>query len=703
MESPHRVRFGVYELDMQSGDLRKGGLRIRVQEQPLKILSLLVSRPGEIITRDELRQVLWPSDTFVDFDRSLTTAVNKLREALGDRAQNPRFIETLPRRGYRFVAAVENLTQPQSARLQSTQVGRRKLGAWVIITVSSLAAVAGVAGWIATHGPVVSKLPTFLTTFPGAEVQPSLSPDGSQIAFAWNGTREDNFDIYAMAIGADRPLRLTNDPAPDLSPVWSPDGSHIAFTRQVGKGATVYLIAPTGGKERALTSLSAPVAYYMGSQLSWTAEGQRLVISDREQDGQPRALYVINTKDGSRKQLTRPPVGSMGDVSPAVAPSGEAIVFSRFSTPTSGELYLLSLGESSGEPRRLTFQNWWPEGAAWLSNGHTLVFSGGPQHRRFLWSMVSPTGPPMPIAAAGQGATQPSVSRRGERLVYTRLMWDANIWGIGLSSEFRPASRAQPVVSSTAVDHFPAFSPDGGRIAFVSNRSGVQEIWVCDADGNEATQLTHVGGGGALSPKWSPDGRTLVFSAAPEKRSQIYAISALGGPVRRITDDLFENITPSWSGEGKSIYFSSNRMGNFDVWKMAENGNSQLARRLTTDGGWAPIESADGKGVYYAKDDYETTLWFAPRDGGSETMVLDSLSNSANFAVMPTGIVFIPKLDAALRSTVSFYRFQTRSTEPILRLEKRPVWGVTASHQRLLFTQVDSDNSDLMLIDDFRP
>src|SRR5438132_1156510 len=100
------LRFGVFEVDMRAGEVRKQGVRIKLQEQPFHVLTLLLQRPGEVVTREELRSQNWPADTFVDFDNSLNTAINKLREALGDSADRPRFIETLPRRGYRFIAPV---------------------------------------------------------------------------------------------------------------------------------------------------------------------------------------------------------------------------------------------------------------------------------------------------------------------------------------------------------------------------------------------------------------------------------------------------------------------------------------------------------------------------------------------------------------------------------------------------------------------
>src|SRR6266581_587575 len=117
----HAIRFGVFEVDLQAGELRKHGLRIKLRDQPFQILSLLLARPGQVVSRDELQKQLWPNDTFVDFDSGLNKAVNHLREALGDSADSPRFIETVPKRGYRFVAPVENHRAVENPSVQFQQ------------------------------------------------------------------------------------------------------------------------------------------------------------------------------------------------------------------------------------------------------------------------------------------------------------------------------------------------------------------------------------------------------------------------------------------------------------------------------------------------------------------------------------------------------------------------------------------------------
>src|SRR5258707_556616 len=110
LERPSIIRFGVFEVDLPAGQLRRQGFDVKLQEQPFQVLAVLLDRPGEVVTREEIQKNLWPADTFVDFERGLNRAINKLREALGDDADNPRFIQTLPRRGYRFLAPVEKDT-----------------------------------------------------------------------------------------------------------------------------------------------------------------------------------------------------------------------------------------------------------------------------------------------------------------------------------------------------------------------------------------------------------------------------------------------------------------------------------------------------------------------------------------------------------------------------------------------------------------
>ena len=196
---PELVRFGVFELDLRSGELRKAGVRIGLQEQPLQVLALLLERPGDVVTREQLRQRLWPGGTFVDFDHGLNAVINRLRDTLGDSAESPRFIETLPRRGYRFVGAVNANSSEPRARIGVTErlrAGRSMPSVGTVASVTvGLLAVGVVGAWLLRRTPVADGPPPRvvpLTRLAGKEGWPAFAPDGEQVAFAWSGEKYDN-------------------------------------------------------------------------------------------------------------------------------------------------------------------------------------------------------------------------------------------------------------------------------------------------------------------------------------------------------------------------------------------------------------------------------------------------------------------------------------------------------------------------------
>ena len=222
-ESNRLIRFGVFELDLRSGELRKSGVRLNLQQQPLQLLSVLLEQPGEIVTRDTLRKRLWPEDTFVDFEHGLNAAVKRLRDTLGDAAELPRFIETIPRRGYRFIAPV---TKPDAVAVVEEPVRRRARVRWpwvaAAITAAGALAVVVSLSWrpparVAASSDPASAPPIAgpliqLTTGSHLTTEPAVSADGEWVAYASDRSGEGHLDIWMQRLSGGEPVRLTDDP-----------------------------------------------------------------------------------------------------------------------------------------------------------------------------------------------------------------------------------------------------------------------------------------------------------------------------------------------------------------------------------------------------------------------------------------------------------------------------------------------------------
>ena len=242
------IRFDEFEVDLTAGQLARNGKRVKVQNLPYRLLVILLERPGEIVAYDELQTGLW-GEAAVDVEEGLHTAVRKLRAVLGDSATNPRFIETVPRRGYCFVAPVvkDAIAKTVASSRETEGISGRAwtyisiAGAVLLILASSAALIYRSRG---SRGASPEARP--ITAYRGVQRSPALSPDGTQIVFSWVGEPGDNLDIYKQRIdGSDR-VRLTSDPAADQQPAWSRDGKTIAFVRN----EALFAVPAIGGRAR---------------------------------------------------------------------------------------------------------------------------------------------------------------------------------------------------------------------------------------------------------------------------------------------------------------------------------------------------------------------------------------------------------------------------------------------------------------------
>jgi Tol biopolymer transport system component/DNA-binding winged helix-turn-helix (wHTH) protein len=670
------VSFDAFEIDLRAGELRKEGRRVKLQEQPFRVLSLLMERSGEVVTREELRQKLWPADTFVDFDHGLNSAVARLREALRDSADQPRFIETITKRGYRFIAARNLAASAPSEPVQDPQAkGKTACASYAsrkiwIGAVGALALLCAIGVWAFRRQDPEAPLALIevapLVGLRGFQATPAFSPDGSLVAFRQSDGAH-NTGIYTALVGGEKSLQLTSDPG-DCCPTWAPDGRQIAFIRYSRRTLTIYTVPALGGIERRLYRGSAP----MGAGLTWSPDGKFLAFPQSIAADPTRSwISLLSVGDSSTRALTTPPDGSL-DQEPSFSPDGKHVAFVRATVAgVSNDIFVIPA--TGGEATRVTFDHRPIMGPpTWTTNSREIVFSSDRGVATGLWRVPACGGIPQPVAGPVGAANWPSIPSKGNALVYEQGFSRFNIWRLDLKDPQHHERPPSVLISEKGDKMRPELSPDGKKVAFESNRLGFWDIWTCASNGSSCEQVTSLHGTAGRA-RWSPNGRNLAFEFHPNERSEIYIAEVPGGVPRLLpTIPSADNLSPSWSRDGKWIYFASKRgLEPFQLWKMPVQGGSPV--KLTRNGGISAVESTDGRFLYYCK--YEQGgIWRMPVEGGNETEVLPEIDGGGwpNWAISSKGIYFL--IDQFPRVTIQFFEFATHKTMPVWILEREPGW-----------------------------
>jgi Tol biopolymer transport system component/DNA-binding winged helix-turn-helix (wHTH) protein len=725
--SPVFARFDRFEVDLSSGELRKNGVAIAIQEQPFQVLRLLMKADGQVVTREQLRAVLWPEDTFVDFEHGVNTAVKKLRQALKDSADEPRFVETLPKIGYRFIVPIEwvaeahynsasqrvvAIARPGStpvATLQATtpssRESRRRLQVALVAIGLLILAVAG--GYLLRQRPQeqpdeLTVIP--FTTFPGFEIGPSFSPDGNQIVFSWFGyEKEFQFDLYIKQVGQERTVQLTHHPATFLGAAWSPDSRFIAFMRQAEPEASgIYLISSLGGSERKLANIT-PYVDWSPIGLSWSADGKWLafsksVSSTGQADSSPEqfSIHLVNVDTTEERVLPRPSPNCLHAWQPAFSPDGKFLASACVFTEGASAVYVQT---SDGKQPREVVGARSSEGfagIAWSADSRSLLYSSDGH----LWRIPLAGGKPEKLLFA-QDVESLAVARTGNRLAYSQVRHPGNIWQLDLPSEGKAKGPATKLISSSRGDAGARISPDGKSIAFQSWRSGNPELWLSDRDASNPVQLTSFEGPQIGEPSWSPDSRRIVFDVRLSGTAKLYELDIGGGPAKLLKVETPNASNPFWSADGESIYFSTEPT--HAIWKVPANGG--VAVRITGDGGGqlGPQAAADQARLFFYKQvGSHDQAWSASVEGGDERPVT-GMPVDVRWVAAKNGMYFTT--GDSRHYSLNYLDFSTQHVRKVAELPGLFVlWGTSLSPdgRTFLFTGIEHSEADIVLVEGFR-
>ena len=670
--------------------LTRGSAEVRLEPRVMQVLACLLAADGEPVTRDALMQAVWGHE-YVTED-ALNRTVSKLRKLITDELQCGAEIETIPKTGYRLV-------QPDAATMPAESVAVKRLSyrGWLVtlmvIGVASLATFllhgrhADAAMAVSTD-PAASVTP--LTSLEGKEMDPSLSPDGSHVAFVWEkdpGGADPQYHIYVQALSSSTLLQITDGDGHEHMPHWSPDGTQIAYADIDDVTCSLFTVSPLGGPSRKLADCDK----YEGDSLAWSPDGSTLAMKAPDS----RGIDLMTVATGVVHHFTEVPPEDMQDSNPAFSPDGSLLAFVRWHASGVANVFVVPL--SGGEPKRLSFDNLKIEGLTWEPDNRHLVFSsnrGGPFS---LWRVDIDGGPAQRVPQSSRAAFTPDLSRDGRQLVYEEWTGATNIFSVDPE---RPNAEPKQITQTTRWNWNPAASPDGKHIAFASDRGGTSEIWVADSNGDDALKLTAFGGPYTSGPAWSPDSQHILFdSPAVDGNFDIYEVDAQGGAPKRLTTSSAQDRFPHYSPDGKWIYFSSRRSGNWEVWRMPVAGGESQAQQVTFDGAYFSVPTADGT-LYFSRDFY-AGLWRL-KPGGKPELVVPDLQpeDCTNWHLARDRIWYVQRPVRGVPWLAS-HPFTAGSAgqklTPLPMLSYKTELGLTPDG-KILMAQVVSDESDLMLL-----
>ncbi len=544
-----------------------------------------------------------------------------------------------------------------------------------------------------------------LTGAPGLEEEPRYSPSGNQIAFAWDRGDKTKKDIYVKTVGIGRPLQLTHAAdADDGNPIWRFDGQEIAFMQYFPDKAKILSIPSTDGREKTL-AVVAPRNEFgnggFGTGMDWSHNGKYLVFPDTDSPDHPFSLYVLDLATGERRRLTTAHNTVFGDVRPVFSPDDQSVAFIRSSSLGVDDIYVVPF--AGGEPQRLTQDNARLAGLTWMPDGQSILIASKRIGSFGLWKVSVPDGALEDLGVSGDLVESPTVSPDGSHLGFVEHLKNFNLWRFEIPDTGTPAGNPIKLVSSSKIETGPQYAPDGKRIAYESTQSGDPEIWFCDSDGTNATQLTNFRGPVTGSPKWSPDNRTVVFDSRAAGTADIYTMSIDDSEPRRLTDGKGDSHVPSWSIDGQWVFYASDRAGRNEIWKLAIKGGPPV--QVTRQGGFAPLPSPDGKFIYYAKGPSVGGLWRVPVGGGTEEEVLGELCSGCwgLWAATDRGIYFSTD-PITKHCVVEFFDFATKKITPVFTPSsplpaRNQAFAVSPDGKYILFSQVDQDQSNVVVMD----
>lgn len=638
----HPFQVGDWTVDAAGNRLLRGSETRPLRFKAMALLLLLAERAGQTVPREDIVALIWDGNEYVA-PQAINNAVWAIRQALGDDSESPRYLETIPKKGYRLIAPVRMLppvpdTTP-APPTPPTQAPRR----WPALLAVVLAlAMAGAGLWLQRGASPGASDPahwsiTPLTQYAGHEFLGALSPDGRQLAFAWwQGQGQADLYLRAVSDPQAQPQAIGGGVGDVVGLSWAPDGHALVYAARPSPERCQLWIHDLRQGRRLLGEcqpLFTPIVAWspLGDQIAFTGDL-----------GGP-GLFLISPEGGAPRRLTSNPPQALPDHQPAWSPDGRRLAFARSDT-VSGTRDLFELDLGSGAVKQLSrLRLHYLHGITYATDGQDLIYATTQHDTRMLMRWDRRQARAVPLGVEGSA---PAMGRDGH-LAYALMRSHVSIGEVKLDGSDAAARR---LVGSVASDRQPDFNATRGQLAFSSRRSGLPQIWTARVDGGPAQGLTRLPGR-STSPAWSSDGRRLAFlgHCGEQARSGLCLLDDAGGPPRALAADGFLYGPPAW--DGRHLWVTSNRGGpggsHWQLWRFsADDGSAQAITGIPTPAEASRVAS-DGRRLVYQPAGAAHLLAFTLASRSLERLdVADDGASVVDWALHPEGLLVLTRSDA---------------------------------------------------------
>jgi Tol biopolymer transport system component len=599
--------------------------------------------------------------------------------------------------------AALTVAQTSGTELAVTQLRRSRRTLSIALLLGAVFAF-GVAAfsWRASQRVFVPAIQP-LVSLPGSANDPAWAPDGTSIAFTWDSGGSEAPFVFVLKKGETVPSKLTAGNRPEHRPVWSPDGTQIALLRE--ESASHFAIVRVDSKtkaERVVRKIVQLSTARIAPALDWSSNGQWLVTSEQPSEGtSPAHLLLVSPQDGRSWVITDPPNGSTGDLEARFTPDSKRILFRRGGH---GELLVLSLsGTTAAPPTQVTFQNAGVRGLSVSRDGKTIYFGSQREYDRFgIWRLRDGEGTPVRITPEGMAALAPSIDPAGRSLAFAQPVIDVNLWMYDVDRSWEP----RLLVPSTQAEYSPEFSPDGQKLAFISDRSGAAEIWMAALNGGQPRKITSLMGGDVpMSPAWSPDGSRIAFFCRRQGLNYAYETEIATGSTRPLRGGEDYALFPQYSSDGKSLYYVSNAGHRFRIWRETVDASAGAEPSVADEVRFFRI-SKDRRYIYFLQYNHPERLIqmnLATKEENIVWTFTDSLGAFDTWDVTGSRLFYVcldPSRSFPQLVIVDLNSGERRVLGALRRLSHEWQTSIAASPdgQSVVVTQVDSDDTRLMLL-----